>query len=60
VTCRFVEVDQRFRGARCLHRHDGGNTSLKRRSTSTRLHGAISQNRHIVAGHRKKLGDLCT
>jgi hypothetical protein len=47
--CSHVEVDQRFRGAYCLH-HQGNSwwwrqyAPLKRSSTSTWLHGATSQN----------------
>jgi hypothetical protein len=50
--CNLVEVDWCFRGAYCLH-HQGEDRSslwwwtqyipLKRRCTSTRLHGTVSQ-----------------
>jgi hypothetical protein len=36
-----VEVDRRFKGAYCFQHQ--GNKILKRRSNSTRLHGAIYQ-----------------
>jgi hypothetical protein len=38
--CSVVEVARCFRGAYCLH-HRGKERLLKRRSTSTRLHGAM-------------------
>jgi hypothetical protein len=44
--CSIIEVDRRFRCVYCLHqgeRPDDGGKPLKRRSTYTRLHGAISQ-----------------
>jgi hypothetical protein len=41
--CSHVEVDRRFRGAYCLHHQDDDSSPLKRRSTSTWLHGATSQ-----------------
>jgi hypothetical protein len=44
--CSLVEVDRRFRGAYCLLQHrpeDRQYVPLKRRSTPTRLNGAISQ-----------------
>jgi hypothetical protein len=47
--CSPVEIDRRFRGACCLH-HQGSRTSeepLKRRSISTRLHGAVYQKKVI-------------
>jgi hypothetical protein len=40
--CGLVELDRRFRGAYCLHHRDQY-ASLKRRSTTTRPHGVISQ-----------------
>jgi hypothetical protein len=45
--CRLAETVRRFRGVHCLH-HQGDERSasyppLKRRSTSIRLHGAVSQ-----------------
>jgi hypothetical protein len=48
AACGLVEVDRRFRSAYCLHHQSGyGDSrpyaSLKCRSTSPRLHGAISQ-----------------
>jgi hypothetical protein len=39
--CSLVEVNGRYRDAYCLHRQ--GDESLKRLSTCTRLHGAVSQ-----------------
>jgi hypothetical protein len=47
--CSLVETDRRFRGAFCLHHqgrrpdYGGSKHLLKRRSISTRLHGATSQ-----------------
>jgi hypothetical protein len=48
--CGLVEIDRRFRGAYCLHQGEVWSpwwwrqcASLKRRYTSTRLHGAVSQ-----------------
>jgi hypothetical protein len=48
VLCSHVEVDRRFRGAYCIHYHSSTwwwrqYALLKRRSTSTWLHGATSQ-----------------
>jgi hypothetical protein len=40
ASCTLVEIDRRFKGAYCLH-HRGDNSPFKRRSVSTRLHGAI-------------------
>jgi hypothetical protein len=37
--CSLVEIDRPFTGAYCPHQHG----DLKRRSTSTKLHGAMSQ-----------------
>jgi hypothetical protein len=51
--CTLMEVDRRFRGASCLH-HQATNRPLKRRSTSTRQHGAASQKAviFVLAGVR--------
>jgi hypothetical protein len=39
ASCNLIEVDQSFRGAYCFHQY----APLKHKSTSLRLHGAISQ-----------------
>jgi hypothetical protein len=54
--CSQVEVDRRFRGAYCLHHSSPcwwwKYTLLKRRSTSTWLHGATSQKTlNFIDGH---------
>jgi hypothetical protein len=42
--CCLLEVDRRFRSACCLHlQHDDECTSLKRRSSSMTILGAVSQ-----------------
>jgi hypothetical protein len=44
ASCSLVEIDGRFRGVYCFHcEGDVGRKFLKRRSVSTRLHGAASQ-----------------
>jgi hypothetical protein len=47
--CSLVDVDRRFRGAYCLHHQSNPHRPLKRRSTPTRLHGAISQKAVILS-----------
>jgi hypothetical protein len=42
VPCSLVEVYRRFRGICYFHHH--GDSSLKRRRTSTKLHSATTQN----------------
>jgi hypothetical protein len=50
--CSLVEIDRQFRGAYCLHHQDNESTTkqahLKRRSISTRLHGATFQKTAIL------------
>jgi hypothetical protein len=43
--CSLIKVHQCFKGAYYFHHQDdsGSSTPLKHRSTSTRIHGAISQ-----------------
>jgi hypothetical protein len=42
--CFLIDIDQRFGNVSCLHHYgdDRGSKLLKRRSVSTRLHGATS------------------
>jgi hypothetical protein len=41
--CSLAEIDTRSGGDYCLHHQDDESSPLKRRSTPTRLHGAMSQ-----------------
>jgi hypothetical protein len=59
--CSLVEIDRRFRGVYCLHQGDGlwrQYASLKRRSTSVRLHGAVFQKAIILIYQQVHVGSL--
>jgi hypothetical protein len=52
VPCSLIEVYRRFRGTCCLHHQRWRQKlPLKRRKTSTRLHGAITQKTAIFVIH---------